>query len=60
MAIALVILVAIDTFLTGWTLARVRELTPRVQVLDHDADKMREAIETNARMIEDLGRSVDG
>lgn len=60
MAIALVILVAIDTFLTGWTLARVRELTPRVQVLDHDADMMREAIETNARMIDDLGRSVDG
>ena len=52
MALALVILVAVDTAISGFMLARVRELGRRVGELD-------DAIEAVTRVQDDLARSVD-
>lgn len=51
-ALGLIVLVSLDTALTGWLLAKVRALGEIVQELDN-------AVDTQKRVIEDLARSVD-
>ena len=51
-ALGLIVLVSLDTALTGWLLAKVRALGEVVQELDN-------AVDTQKRIIEDLSRSVD-
>lgn len=51
-ALGLIVLVSLDTALTGWLLAKVRTLGEVVQELDN-------AVDVQKRIIEDLARSVD-